>query len=59
MLLDWIRFFISIPLWQVLKHLIRLMCYPEEMVQRRVVIALAYLCSPRDIKTIFIDNRGK
>ncbi|WVZ05548.1 hypothetical protein V8G54_018894 [Vigna mungo] len=43
---------------RVLKHLIRLMCYPEEKVQRRVVIALAYLCSPRDSKTIFIDNRG-
>ncbi|XP_068472914.1 ARM REPEAT PROTEIN INTERACTING WITH ABF2-like isoform X1 [Phaseolus vulgaris] len=43
---------------RVLKQLIRLMCYPEEVVQRRVAIALAYLCSPRDSKTIFIDNRG-
>ena len=56
MLLDMI--FISIPLWQVLKHLIHLMRFAEA-VQRRVAIALAYLCSPHDRKTIFIDNNGK
>jgi len=51
--------FISIPLWQVLKHLIHLIRLAEEAVQRRVAIALAYLCSPHDRKTIFIDNNGK
>ncbi|KAG5043501.1 hypothetical protein JHK87_007416 [Glycine soja] len=42
---------------QVLKHLIHLMRFAEA-VQRRVAIALAYLCSPRDRKTIFINNNG-
>lgn len=51
--------FISIPIWQVLKQLIYLMRCAEEGVQRHVAIALAYLCSPRDRKTIFIDNNGK
>ncbi|RDX57989.1 Arm repeat protein with ABF2, partial [Mucuna pruriens] len=43
---------------RVLKHLIYLMCFAEEGVQRHVAIALAYLCSPHDHKTIFIDNNG-
>ncbi|KHN10662.1 Arm repeat protein interacting with ABF2 [Glycine soja] len=43
---------------QVLKHLIHLIRLAEEAVQRRVAIALAYLCSPHDRKTIFIDNNG-
>ncbi|KAL2986436.1 hypothetical protein AAZX31_12G206500 [Glycine max] len=43
---------------QVLKRLIHLMCYAEKGLQIRVAIALAYLCSPRDCKTIFFDNNG-
>ncbi|KAH1077999.1 hypothetical protein GLYMA_19G156400v4 [Glycine max] len=43
---------------RVLKHLIHLIRLAEEAVQRRVAIALAYLCSPHDRKTIFIDNNG-
>ncbi|KAL2660009.1 hypothetical protein AAZX31_03G136100 [Glycine max] len=42
---------------RVLKHLIHLMRFAEA-VQRRVAIALAYLCSPHDRKTIFINNNG-
>ncbi|MBA0588603.1 hypothetical protein Gorai_001698 [Gossypium raimondii] len=30
----------------------------EKPVQRRVALALAYLCSPDDQRTIFIDNNG-
>ncbi|TKY62448.1 ARM repeat protein interacting with ABF2 [Spatholobus suberectus] len=43
---------------RVLKHLIYLMRFAEEGVQRRVAIALAHLCSPHDRKTIFVDNNG-
>ncbi|RDY00397.1 Arm repeat protein with ABF2, partial [Mucuna pruriens] len=43
---------------QVLNHLIYLMRSEEEVVQRRIAIALAYLCSPNDRKTIFINNNG-
>ncbi|TKY44491.1 ARM repeat protein interacting with ABF2 [Spatholobus suberectus] len=43
---------------RALKHLIYLMRFAEIGVQRRVAIALAYLCSPRDRKNIFIDNNG-
>lgn len=31
----------------------------DKMVQRRVALALAHLCSPGDQKTIFIDNNGR
>jgi len=50
--------FVSIPLWQVLEHLISVMCFLEKGLQIRVTIALVYLCSPHDGKTIFIDNSG-
>lgn len=30
----------------------------EKVVQRRVALALAHLCSPEDQKTIFIDSNG-
>ncbi|RDX70738.1 Arm repeat protein with ABF2, partial [Mucuna pruriens] len=43
---------------RVLKHLIYLMNFAEEGIQRRVAIALAHLCSPNDRKTIFIGNNG-
>ncbi|KAK7336752.1 hypothetical protein VNO77_17298 [Canavalia gladiata] len=42
----------------VLKQLIYLIRSAEKDVQRRVIVALAHLCSPQDRKTIFIDNIG-
>ncbi|MQL73796.1 hypothetical protein Taro_006159, partial [Colocasia esculenta] len=43
---------------QVLKLLLYLMRVTEKVVQRRVALALAHLCSPDDHRTIFIDNNG-
>lgn len=43
---------------QVLNHLLYLMRVGEKVVQRRVALALAHLCSPDDQRTIFIDNNG-
>jgi hypothetical protein len=43
---------------RVLSHLLYLMRVGEKVVQRRVALALAHLCSPNDQKTIFIDNNG-
>ncbi|TYH55673.1 hypothetical protein ES332_D09G251300v1 [Gossypium tomentosum] len=43
---------------RVLNHLLYLMRVAEKPVQRRVALALAYLCSPDDQRTIFIDNNG-
>ncbi|KAL3517573.1 hypothetical protein ACH5RR_020162 [Cinchona calisaya] len=43
---------------RVLSHLLYLMRIGEKVVQRRVALALAYLCSPDDQRTIFIDNSG-
>ncbi|KAL2320949.1 hypothetical protein Fmac_029918 [Flemingia macrophylla] len=43
---------------RVLKRLIYLMRFSEKPVQRHIAFALAYLCSPQDLKTIFIDNNG-
>lgn len=44
---------------QVLSHLLYLMRVGEKVVQRRVALALAHLCSPDDQRTIFTDNIGK
>ncbi|KAL3531345.1 hypothetical protein ACH5RR_010667 [Cinchona calisaya] len=41
---------------RVLSHLLYLMRVGEKVIQRRVALALAYLCSPDDQRTIFIDN---
>lgn len=30
----------------------------ERVVQKRVALAFAHLCSPDDLRTIFIDNNG-
>ncbi|CAI9768752.1 unnamed protein product [Fraxinus pennsylvanica] len=43
---------------RVLSHLLYMMRVGEKVVQRRVALALAHLCSPDDQKTIFIDNTG-
>ncbi|KAK6164694.1 hypothetical protein DH2020_001558 [Rehmannia glutinosa] len=43
---------------RVLRHLLYLMRVGEKIVQRRVALALAHLCSADDQKTIFIDNNG-
>ncbi|XAR57218.1 hypothetical protein NMG60_11025279 [Bertholletia excelsa] len=43
---------------RVLNHLLYLMRISEKVVQRRVAVALAHLCSPEDQRTIFIDNNG-
>ncbi|KAL6500476.1 hypothetical protein OROHE_025842 [Orobanche hederae] len=43
---------------RVLRHLSYLMRVGEKIVQRRVALALAHLCSPDDQKSIFIDNNG-
>lgn len=45
-------------LLQVLSHLLYLMHVAEKVIQRRVALALAHLCSPTDQRTIFIDNKG-
>ncbi|XP_027115635.1 ARM REPEAT PROTEIN INTERACTING WITH ABF2-like isoform X1 [Coffea arabica] len=43
---------------RVLSHLLYLMRVGEKVVQRRIALALAHLCSPDDQRTIFIDNSG-
>ncbi|XP_059300908.1 ARM REPEAT PROTEIN INTERACTING WITH ABF2-like isoform X1 [Lycium ferocissimum] len=43
---------------RVLGHLLYLMRVGEKVIQRRVALVLAHLCSPDDQKTIFIDNGG-
>ncbi|OIT05599.1 PREDICTED: ARM REPEAT PROTEIN INTERACTING WITH ABF2-like [Nicotiana attenuata] len=43
---------------RVLGYLLYLMRVGEKVIQRRVALALAHLCSPDDQKTIFIDNNG-
>ncbi|GAA0167258.1 hypothetical protein LIER_22231 [Lithospermum erythrorhizon] len=43
---------------RVLSHLLYLMRVTESVIQTRVALALAHLCSPDDQKTIFIDNNG-
>ncbi|KAJ8547528.1 hypothetical protein K7X08_011114 [Anisodus acutangulus] len=43
---------------RILGHLLYLMRIGEKVVQRRVALALAHLCSPDDQKSIFIDNNG-
>ncbi|KAI3864007.1 hypothetical protein MKW98_031599 [Papaver atlanticum] len=43
---------------RVLSHLLYLMRVAEKVIQRRVSLALAHLCSPDDQRTIFIDNNG-
>ncbi|XP_070666582.1 ARM REPEAT PROTEIN INTERACTING WITH ABF2 isoform X2 [Malus domestica] len=43
---------------RVLSHLLYLMRVAERAVQRRVALAFAHLCSPDDLRTIFIDNNG-
>ncbi|KAJ6838792.1 ARM REPEAT PROTEIN INTERACTING WITH ABF2 [Iris pallida] len=43
---------------RVLKHLLYLMRVGEKAVQKRVALALAHLCPPEDLQTIFIDNNG-
>ncbi|XP_061989403.1 ARM REPEAT PROTEIN INTERACTING WITH ABF2-like isoform X2 [Rosa rugosa] len=43
---------------RVLSHLLYLMRVAERNVQRRVALAFAHLCSPEDLRTIFIDNNG-
>ncbi|KAH0470813.1 hypothetical protein IEQ34_000536 [Dendrobium chrysotoxum] len=43
---------------RVLKHLLYVMRIEEKLIQRRIALALAHLCSPEDQRTIFIDNNG-
>ncbi|KAG7991538.1 hypothetical protein I3843_02G081900 [Carya illinoinensis] len=43
---------------RVLNYLLYLMRGAEKAVQRRVSLALAHLCSPDALRTIFIDNNG-
>ncbi|KAK9067621.1 hypothetical protein SSX86_011732 [Deinandra increscens subsp. villosa] len=43
---------------RVLRRLLYLMHNSDKVVQRRVSLALAHLCSPDDQKTIFVDNNG-
>lgn len=43
---------------RVLKHLLYVMGIEEKLIQRRIALALAHLCSPEDQRTIFIDNNG-
>ncbi|XP_058748626.1 ARM REPEAT PROTEIN INTERACTING WITH ABF2-like isoform X1 [Vicia villosa] len=43
---------------RVLKQMLHLMRSGEKVVQKRVALALAHLCSADDRKTIFIDNNG-
>ncbi|KAF3791662.1 ARM REPEAT PROTEIN INTERACTING WITH ABF2 [Nymphaea thermarum] len=43
---------------QVLKHLLYLVRVSEKVVQRRVALALAHLCSDDDQRSIFVDNNG-
>uniref|UniRef100_A0A6N2KM75 BTB domain-containing protein n=1 Tax=Salix viminalis TaxID=40686 RepID=A0A6N2KM75_SALVM len=43
---------------RVLNHLLYLMRVAERNIQRRVALALAYLCAPDDRKVVFIDKNG-
>ncbi|CAN4091555.1 unnamed protein product [Withania somnifera] len=43
---------------RMLSHLLYLMRIGEKVIQRRVALSLAHLCSPDDQKAIFIDNNG-
>ncbi|KAI7755493.1 hypothetical protein M8C21_031667 [Ambrosia artemisiifolia] len=43
---------------RVLRRLLYLMLNADKIVQRRISMALAHLCSPNDQKTIFVDNNG-
>ncbi|KAF5452487.1 hypothetical protein F2P56_027481 [Juglans regia] len=43
---------------EVLNYLLYLLRGAEKAVQRRVSLALAHLCSPDALRTIFIDNNG-
>ncbi|GAV74791.1 Arm domain-containing protein/BTB domain-containing protein [Cephalotus follicularis] len=43
---------------RVLNHVLYLMRVADKVVQRRVALSLAHLCSPDDQRTIFIDNNG-
>ncbi|XP_058742311.1 ARM REPEAT PROTEIN INTERACTING WITH ABF2-like [Vicia villosa] len=43
---------------QVLEQMLYLMRFGEKVVQKRVALALAHLCSADDRKAIFIDNNG-
>ncbi|PKA54839.1 arm repeat protein interacting with ABF2 [Apostasia shenzhenica] len=43
---------------QVLKHLLYVMRIEEKLIQRRIALSLAHLCSPEDQRTIFIENNG-
>lgn len=43
---------------RVLNHLLYLMRVAGKIVQRRIALALAHLCSPEHQRKIFIDNNG-
>ncbi|XP_019197531.1 PREDICTED: ARM REPEAT PROTEIN INTERACTING WITH ABF2-like [Ipomoea nil] len=43
---------------RVLSHLLYLMSVGDKVVQKRIALALAHLCSPEDQKTVFLDNNG-
>ncbi|KAL6188746.1 hypothetical protein ACLB2K_040137 [Fragaria x ananassa] len=43
---------------RVLSHLLYLMRVGERNVSKCVALAFAHLCSPEDLRTIFIDNNG-
>ncbi|XP_057800870.1 ARM REPEAT PROTEIN INTERACTING WITH ABF2-like [Salvia miltiorrhiza] len=43
---------------RVLSHLLYMMRVGEKNIQRRVALALAHLCSPVDLKNIFIEKNG-
>ncbi|XP_031101251.1 ARM REPEAT PROTEIN INTERACTING WITH ABF2-like [Ipomoea triloba] len=43
---------------RVLSYLLYLMSVGDKVVQKRIALALAHLCSPEDQKTVFLDNNG-
>ncbi|EFJ27678.1 hypothetical protein SELMODRAFT_441407 [Selaginella moellendorffii] len=43
---------------RVLKHLLYLMRQPDKLVQKRVALTLAHLCTPEDQRLIFHENNG-
>ncbi|PWA58121.1 ARM repeat protein interacting with ABF2 [Artemisia annua] len=43
---------------KVLSRLLYKMHNAEKIVQRRIVLALAHLCSPEDQEAVFVDNNG-
>ncbi|XP_076923258.1 ARM REPEAT PROTEIN INTERACTING WITH ABF2-like [Bidens hawaiensis] len=43
---------------RVLRRLLYLMLNADKVIQRRISLALAHLCSPGDLKTVFVDNNG-